>query len=303
MRLEQNRRLKNDCEIAVARMMTATIVNGKTIAKEIRQQLAVEIQQLRKKHQTQPLVTTLTIGSNRSSELYMKLRNAACSEIGIIPKVIPFPSDTPEKTIIETIRRLNDDSSVHGIFIQYPVPPQISPNHLMQTVDASKDIEGFNPENLGRTLIGDEYLLPCTPLSVLTILKHQNIVLKGKDVVIVNHSNIVGKPLAALLLNRDATVSVCHMFTQNLKAYTSQADVLISGAGVQQLITAEHVKDKATVIDVGIIETTEGIRGDVDFESVKEKAGVLTPVPGGVGPVTIAASLSNIVKIFKNSLQ
>ena len=283
--------------------MTATIVNGKTIAKEIRQQLAQEIHHLQKEYEKQPLVTTVTIGSNPSSELYMKLRNTACSEIGIIPRVINFSSETPEKTIIETIRGLNDDPSVHGIFIQYPVPPQISPRNLMQTIDASKDIEGFNPENLGRTLIGDEYLVPCTPLSVLTILNHEKVDLKGKDVVIVNHSNIVGKPLAALMLNRDATVSICHVFTQNLKQYTSQADVLISGAGVQRLITAEHIKDKSTVIDVGIIQTPEGVRGDVDFESVKGKAGMLTPVPGGVGPVTIASALSNIVKIYRNYLE
>jgi methylenetetrahydrofolate dehydrogenase (NADP+)/methenyltetrahydrofolate cyclohydrolase len=283
--------------------MTAAIVNGRAIAKEIHQQLAVEIQQLRKKHQRQPLVTTLTIGSDPSSELYMKLRNSACSEIGVIPKVIHFSSDTPEKTIIEAIRKLNDDPTVHGIFIQYPVPSQISQNTLMKTVDVSKDIEGFHPENLGRTLIGDEYLIPCTPLSVLTILNHENVVVKGKDVVIVNHSNIVGKPLAALLLNRNATVSVCHVFTQNLKQYTSQADILISGAGVQRLITAEQVKTNATVLDVGIINTAEGVCGDVDFESVKEKAGMLTPVPGGVGPVTIASALSNIVKIYRQNLE
>jgi methylenetetrahydrofolate dehydrogenase (NADP+)/methenyltetrahydrofolate cyclohydrolase len=152
-------------------------------------------------------------------------------------------------------------------------------------------------------MTGDEVLVPCTPLSVLTILEHEQVHLQGKDVVIVNHSNIVGKPLAALLLNRNATVSIAHIFTKNLKAYTSNADILITGAGVLNLITKDHIKNKAIVIDVGIIETEDGIHGDVDFESVKEKAAVLTPVPGGVGPVTIACSLSNMVKTYKNCVE
>jgi methylenetetrahydrofolate dehydrogenase (NADP+) / methenyltetrahydrofolate cyclohydrolase len=283
--------------------MIATMVNGREIAKEIRKNITLEINQLRKKYQTKPVVATITVGQNPSSELYLRLRNAACDEVGIVTKVLPFHEDVSEATIVQKIQSLNDDPTIQGIFIQYPVPSHISSIKLMRTVVSKKDVEGFNPENLGRTMIGDEDLVPCTPLSVLTILEHEQIALKGKDIVIVNHSNVVGKPLAAVLLNRDATVSVCHIFTQNLKQYTSQADILITGAGVENLITKNHVKNKAIVIDVGIIETDEGVRGDVDVESVKEKASVITPVPGGVGPVTIACALSNMVKTYRHCVE
>jgi methylenetetrahydrofolate dehydrogenase (NADP+)/methenyltetrahydrofolate cyclohydrolase len=283
--------------------MTATIINGREIAKEIRSKITLDVQRLKKKYQREPLVVTIAIGENPSSELYLKLRTAACNEVDITSKILRFDTNVSEATILQTIQSLNIDPSIHGIFIQYPIPLHLSPYKLMQTVAAKKDVEGFNPENLGRTMIGDEVLVPCTPLSVLTILEHEQVHLQGKDVVIVNHSNIVGKPLAALLLNRNATVSIAHVFTKNLKAYTSNADILITGAGVLNLITKEHIKNKAIVVDVAIIETEDGICGDVDFESVKEKAAVLTPVPGGVGPVTIACALSNMVKSYKNCLE
>jgi methylenetetrahydrofolate dehydrogenase (NADP+)/methenyltetrahydrofolate cyclohydrolase len=283
--------------------MTATIINGREIAKEIRSKITKDVQRLKKKYQQEPLIITIVIGENPKSEMYLKLRTTACNEVGISSKLVRFDTNVPEETILQSIQDLNNDPSVHGIFIQYPVPPNLSPNTLMRTVAAHKDVEGFNPENLGRTLIGDEALVPCTPLSVLTILEHEQVQLQGKDVVIVNHSNVVGKPLAALLLTRNATVTISHVFTKNLKAYTSNADILISGAGVLNLISKDHIKDKAIVVDVGIIETKDGVRGDVDFESVKEKASLLTPVPGGVGPVTIACALSNMVKTYQHCVE
>jgi len=283
--------------------MTATMVNGREIAKEIRNKITLEVSQLKKKYHTEPSITTIIIGRDPSSELYLKLRTAACNEVGVSPKILHFEADVPEKTILQTIQSLNDDPAVHGIFIQYPVPSHLSSNKLMRTVSALKDVEGFNPENMGRTLIGDEFLVSCTPLSVLTILDHEHIVLKGKDIVIVNHSNVVGKPLAALLLNRNATVTICHVFTKDLKSYSCKADILITGAGVKNLITKDHIKNKAIVIDVGIIKTKDGVRGDVDVESVLEKAALLTPVPGGVGPVTIACALSNMVKTYRNCVE
>jgi methylenetetrahydrofolate dehydrogenase (NADP+)/methenyltetrahydrofolate cyclohydrolase len=283
--------------------MTATIIDGREIAKKIRSKITIDVQQLKKKYQKEPLVITIVIGENPSSELYLKLRATACSEVGITSKILRFDANVSETTILQAIQNLNNDPSVHGIFIQYPVPPHLSAYKLMQTVSAKKDVEGFNPENLGRTLVGDETLVPCTPLSVMRILEHEQVQLQGKDVVVVNHSNIVGKPLAALLLNRNATVSITHVFTNNLKAYTSNADILITGAGVKNLITKDHIKNKAIVVDVGIIETKDGVCGDVDFESVKEKAAFLTPVPGGVGPVTIACALSNMLKTYKNCVE
>jgi len=283
--------------------MTATIVNGKEIAKEIRKKISKEIVQLKTKYNSNPVITTVIVGNDSSSKLYLKLRDNACNEVGIISKHVEFDATVSEQKILQTIQKLNADDSVHGILVQYPVPKHLSQEKLMRTIDQRKDVEGFNPINLGRTLIGDEYLVPCTPLSVLTILEHEHVALKGKDIVIINHSNVVGKPLAALLLNRNATVAICNIFTKNLEQYTSKADILITGAGFPKLITTDYVKDNAIVLDVGIVETRDGFCGDVDFESVKEKVAVLTPVPGGVGPVTIACALKNMVKTYRNCVE
>jgi methylenetetrahydrofolate dehydrogenase (NADP+)/methenyltetrahydrofolate cyclohydrolase len=283
--------------------MTATIVNGREIAKEIRKKISEEIVQLKTKYNSNPVITTVIVGNDSSSKLYLKLRDNACNEVGIISKHVEFDATVSEQKILQTIQKLNADDSVHGILVQYPVPKHLSQEKLIRAIDQRKDVEGFNPVNLGRTLIGDEYLVPCTPLSVLTILEHEHVALKGKDIVIINHSNVVGKPLAALLLNRNATVAVCHVFTKNLKQYTSKADILITGAGVPKLLTTDHVNDNAIVLDVGIVETKDGVCGDVDFDSVKEKVAVLTPVPGGVGPVTIACALKNMVKTYRNCVE
>ncbi len=283
--------------------MTATIINGREIAKEIRTTITKQVEQLQKKHKKEPRIATIVIGDNPSSELYLKLRTTACNEAGIRSKILRFEENIPEPTLLKSIQDVNNDPSIHGILIQYPVPAHLSAYKLMSSVAPRKDVEGFHPENLGRTLLGDESLVPCTPLSVLTILAHEQIPLKGQDVVIVNHSNVVGKPLAGLLLNRNATVAISHVFTKDLKAYSTKADILITGAGVKNLITKDHIKEKAIVIDVGIIETKDGVCGDVDFESVKKKAALLTPVPGGVGPVTIACALSNMVRTYQNCME
>lgn len=283
--------------------MTAKIIDGRKIAENIRIKIANEIQELKLKYKTTPNITTIKIGSDPSSELYLRLRDKACSKVGIKSNHLEFPMNISEKEVLQAIFKLNDNNNVHGILTQFPVPPHISQDKLINAMDPKKDVEGFNPYNMGRTLIGDEHIIPCTPLSVLTILEHENIDLKGKDVVIVNHSNVVGKPLAALFLNRDATVSVCHVFTEDLRRYSTMADILVTAAGVAKLIKKDHVKDDAFVIDVGIIKTDSGICGDVDFNSVKEKVGKITPVPGGVGPVTVACSLRNMVETFKNCLE
>jgi methylenetetrahydrofolate dehydrogenase (NADP+)/methenyltetrahydrofolate cyclohydrolase len=283
--------------------MTAIIVNGTEIAKEIRKKISGEIVQLKKKYNCNPVVTTIIVGNDSSSKLYLKLRDNACKEVGITSKHDVFDAKVSEQKIFKTIQKLNADDSVHGILIQYPVPMHLSQKKLMQMIDPRKDIEGFNPVNLGRTLIGDEYLVPCTPLSILMILQHEHIVLKGKNIVIINHSNVVGKPLAALLLNRNATVTVCHIFTKNLKQHTSKADILITGAGVPNLITTDYVKDNAIVLDVGIVKTKDGVCGDVDFNAVKEKAAVISPVPGGIGPITITCALKNMIKAYRNCFE
>jgi len=276
--------------------MTAKVIDGRQIAKEIRKEISEEVTKLKVK----PKIITIKIGKDPSSELYLRLRDNACKEVGINSNHLDLDENISKDNIIKAIQKLNSDVNIHGILIQYPIPDHISQNMLMRTVDPKKDVEGFNPQNMGRTLLGDEYLVPCTPLSVLTILKYENVNLEGKEVVIVNHSNIVGKPLAALLLNRNATVSIVHVFTKDIKLYTTQADILITATGIPKLIKNDHVKEGTFVIDVGIIKTKDGVCGDVDFTSVKEKVGKITPVPGGVGPVTIACCLRNMLKTYKN---
>ena len=283
--------------------MTAEIVNGREIAKEIRKKVYEEVIKLKSKYKVVPTIITVKIGKDPSSELYLKLRDNACKEVGIYSNHLEFDENISEDKVINAINKLNSDINIHGILIQYPVPNPISQDKLMSIIHPKKDVEGFNPYNMGRTLLGNEHIIPCTPFSVLTIIEHENVDLKGKDVVIVNHSNVVGKPLASLLLNRNATVAVCHVFTKEVKQYTTNADILVTAAGIPKLITKDHVKENAFVIDVGIVKTNEGICGDVDFNEIKEKAGKITPVPGGVGPVTIACSLKNMLKTYKNCVE
>jgi len=283
--------------------MTAKIIDGRKIAAELRKNISKEVEQFKSKYQTTLNITTIKIGNDPSSDLYLKLRDKACDEVGIKSNHLEFSENISEKDVLESINKLNVDRNVHGMLIQLPLPSHLSQDKLINALDPKKDVEGLNPHNMGRTLNGDEHIIPITPLSVLTILEYEKTELEGKNVVIINHSNHVGKPLAALFLNRNATVSICHVFTRDLKSYASQADILVTATGVPKLIKNNHVKNNAFVIDVGIIKTKDGICGDVDFESVKEVAGKITPVPGGVGPVTVACSLKNMIKTFLNCIE
>jgi methylenetetrahydrofolate dehydrogenase (NADP+)/methenyltetrahydrofolate cyclohydrolase len=279
--------------------MSAKIIDGKKIAEYIRSNVSKEISNLKSIYKIQPNIVTVKIGNDPSSDLYLKLRDKACKEVGILSNHTEFKEDVSEKEVLNLIYKLNQNKNVHGILIQLPVPKHIFLDNLINALEPKKDVEGLNPYNIGRTLNGDELIVPITPLSVLTILEYEKTKLEGKNIVIINHSKHVGKPLAALFLNRNATVSVCHVFTRNLKSFTTNADILVSATGLPKLIKNEHIKENAFVIDVGIIKTKDGICGDVDFEEVKEKAGLITPVPGGVGPVTVACSLKNMIKTYK----
>ena len=283
--------------------MAGKVIDGRKIAEELRKNIANEVENIKLKYGKTPNITTVKIVDDPSSNLYLRLRDKACDEVGIKSNHVKFQENVTEKKVLESILRLNRDPNVNGILIQLPVPNHISQDRLINALDPKKDVEGLNPYNLGRTLNGNEQLVPCTPLSVLTILEHENTELEGKDVIIINHSNHVGKPLASLLLNRNATVSVCHVFTKDLKFYTKNADILITAAGVAKLIKTNHVKVNAFVIDVAIVSTSDGICGDVDFESVKDVVRKITPVPGGVGPVTVACSLKNMIKTFYNCVE
>ena len=282
--------------------MAAKEIDGRLIAKLLKENIANDITSLKERYKVSPNITTINIGHDKSSELYLRLRDKACSEVGIVSNHLEFPENVSEKEVIDAILRLNKDENVHGILIQLPLPDHLSQTKLINLISSEKDVEGLHPLNIGRTLNGDEYIIPITPLSVLTILEHEKTDFEGKNVVIINHSNHVGKPIAALMLNRNATVSICHVFTDDLKRYTTNADIIISATGVRNIIDAEFIKKGSTVIDVGIINTKDGICGDVNFKSALEKAGKITPVPGGVGPVTVACSLVNMIITFKNCI-
>ena len=283
--------------------MTAKIIDGRKIADKTRRSISNEVGLLKEKYRKTPNITTIKIGDNPESNLYLKLRDDACKDVGIVPNLLSFPDHISEEEVVESILRLNENRNVHGVLIQLPIPTHLSIDEMIDVLDPKKDVEGLTPYNMGSTLSGNEKIVPCTPLAVLTILEEEKVNLQGKNVVIVNHSNIVGKPLAALFLNRNATTTVTHVFTKDLASFTSKADILVSAAGVPKLIKAGHVKKDAFVLDVGIVKTSSGVCGDVDFDAVKEKAGVITPVPGGVGPVTVACSIHNMVKTFKYCLE
>jgi len=283
--------------------MTAKIIDGRKIAEKIKKESSIELENLYNKYNIKANITTIKIGNDSSSDLYLKLRDKACKEIGIISNHLEFPDDVAELEIIRSLKKLNSDDRIHGILIQFPIPNHITANNLFNTITSSKDVEGFNPHNIGKTLIGDESIIPCTPLAVLKILEYEKEKIEGKDIVIINHSNIVGKPLAILLLNRNATTSICHVFTKNLKDYTKKADILITAIGKPNMITKDFVKEGSFIIDVGISKNKKGITGDVDFNSVKDKINKITPVPGGVGPITVACSINNMIKTFRYFLE
>ena len=271
------------------------IIDGKKIAAKIKDRVREEVKSM----ETKPGLATVLVGDDPASQLYVKLKGKACEEAGIRSEKYEFPGDAKDGEIIKLIRELNSNSSIHGILVQLPLPKHLNSQKIMAKISPEKDVDGFNPVNMGRLLIGDERFVPCTPKGVIRMLEHEKVGLEGKDCVIVNHSPVVGKPLAMLLLNREATVSVCHVKTKDLGKFTKEAEILVVAAGVPGLIKADMVKEGAVVIDVGINKTEDGIVGDVDFEAVKEKASLITPVPGGVGPMTIAMLLENTVMAAK----
>lgn len=276
--------------------MTGRIILGKPISDKIRATVKNQVDDFKKKDGFNPRITSIIIGSNPEAHLYLRLRDKACGTVGIESVHEELPEDVTEKEVINIIKKHNSDGRIHGILIQFPLPSGLSVENIMNSIEPGKDVEGFTPENLGNLMIGNEFLVPCTPLAVIKILEHEDINLEGKHVVIVNHSTVVGKPLTALCLNRNATVSIAHVYTKNLVEITQQADILITAAGVPGLITKDHIKDGAGVIDVSIVNTSDGVTGDILSSEVQQKAAFITPVPGGVGPVTVACALSNMMK-------
>ena len=291
--------------------MTATIISGTEIAKQIRQELKQEVSQLKYKQDLVPGLATILVGGDPASQVYINAKVKTCEELGIFSIKHALPAEMNEPTLLALIERLNKDHRVHGILVQLPLPEHIDASQVIMAIDPKKDVDRFHQVNVGKLMIGEPDFLPCTPQGIQQLLLRSGIEIEGAEVVIVGRSNIVGKPIANMLLQKkpgaNATVTVCHTATRDLAAHTRRADILIVAAGKPKAITADMVKEGVVVIDVGIHrigKTAEGksiLCGDVDFDSVKEKAKAITPVPGGVGPMTIAMLMTNTVKAAKLS--
>jgi methylenetetrahydrofolate dehydrogenase (NADP+)/methenyltetrahydrofolate cyclohydrolase len=279
--------------------MPAEIINGKDLAAELKLQMKDEVSKLSEKG-IFPKLTVILVGDNPASKSYVKGKKKACSETGMDSDVIELPTFITEDELLQKIEALNENDSVHGILVQLPLPEHIREQKVIDAISPDKDVDGFHPINIGRMMTGNDTFLPCTPYGIITMLKSKNISIRGKHAVIIGRSNIVGKPVGQLLLNEDATVTYCHSKTEDLKKYTTQADILIAAVGKPNVINETHIQEGAAVIDVGINRMEDGkLTGDVDFERTKEKASYITPVPRGVGPMTIAMLLKNTIKAAK----
>jgi len=275
--------------------VTAKIIDGKEIAKKIRERIKEEVTAMEKK----PGLAAIIVGENPASKIYVGIKRKTCDEVGIYSEEHKLPEETSENELLELIRKLNADDKIHAILLQLPVPKHINSEKALSAIALEKDVDGFSSVNIGRLVSGNESFVPCTPKGIIRLLEEAGIEIEGKNAVVVGRSNIVGKPTALMLLNRNATVTICHSSTKNLGEVTKQADILVVAVGKPNLVTADMVKEGAVVIDVGMNKVEEKLVGDVDFENVKETAGWITPVPGGVGPMTVAMLLENTVKIYR----
>ena len=276
--------------------MTARIIDGKAIAAEFRQEQAIRVARLRDMGVV-PGLDVVIVGDNAASKVYVRNKALASEAIGIRSRIHELPESTTHAQLIATVNRLNVDPSVHGILVQLPLPAHLDSHDVILSIAPEKDVDGFHHDNIGALVVGDPAFYPCTPWGVMKLLEHEGIAVEGRHAVVVGRSNIVGKPMALLLIRAGATVTVCHSKTQDLGAMTRQADILIAAVGRARLIDGGMVKPGATVIDVGVNRLPDGkLAGDVDFEGVSQVAGRITPVPGGVGPMTIAMLLANTVR-------
>ena len=272
--------------------MTAQLLDGKKVASEIKAAVAKKAAELKAQGVT-PGLTVILVGENPASKVYVGQKEKACIEAGFNSVLLEMPGTATQEELVETIARLNADPSVHGILVQLPLPRQIDPDAVIAAIDPAKDVDGFHPVNVGRLVAGLPGMVPCTPLGVVRLLEAYGLPLAGKHAVIVGRSAIVGKPMAHLLLAKDCTVTICHSRTADLASFTRQADILVAAVGRPKTITADMVKPGAIVVDVGINRLETGLVGDVDFGPASAVAGWITPVPGGVGPLTIAMLLEN----------
>ena len=277
------------------------IIDGKKLAKEIRENLKIKCDELKEKG-ANPKLVVIMVGEDKASQVYVRNKSKACNKIGIEFEEYLLNENIEQEELIELIQKLNNDITIHGILLQSPIPAHLNINEAIRTIAPEKDVDGFNPVNVGKLCLNQDTFVSCTPYGIMKMFEAYNIDLTGKNVTILGRSNIVGKPLIQCCLNKNATVTVCHSKTKDLKKYTKDADVIIAAIGKSKFVTADMIKQGAVVIDVGINRGEDGkITGDVDFENVSQKASYITPVPGGVGPMTIAMLMNNVIKAATES--
>ncbi len=279
------------------------MIDGKAVAAGVRERVAGEVAELVAEHGVKPGLATVLVGDDPASAIYVRRKREACAEVGIESFHHEPSADVAEAELLALLTRLNADPAVHGILLQLPLPGHLDADTMTLAIDPDKDVDGLHPVNAGRLMQGREGLVPCTPAGVIELLDHSHTELSGAHAVVIGRSNLVGKPLVQLLLARNATVTTCHSRTRALAAVCREADVLVAAVGMPGLVGADMVKEGATVIDVGTNRTDSGLVGDVDFEAVRHRARALTPVPGGVGPMTIAMLLANTVRAARRQLE
>ena len=277
----------------------AVILNGKEVAKKTRENLKSKVEELKKKN-IFPKLAVIMVGDDGASKIYVRNKSKACEELGIEYEEFLLDENTTQQQLLQLINELNERKDVHGILLQSPVPKHLDINEAFRTISPEKDVDGFNPVNVGKLVLGQDTFISCTPFGVMKLLEEYNIETEGKNAVVIGRSNIVGKPMLQCLLNKHATVTICHSKTENLKEITKKADILVAAIGKAKFVTKDMVKPGAVVIDVGINRNEQGkVCGDVDFNEVEGIASYITPVPGGVGPMTVAMLMENIVKAAK----
>ncbi|MBE0429164.1 MAG: bifunctional methylenetetrahydrofolate dehydrogenase/methenyltetrahydrofolate cyclohydrolase FolD [Thermoleophilia bacterium] len=282
--------------------MAATIIDGKQVSSDIRAEVAQDTARFKEQHGVTPGLAVVLVGEDPASQVYVRNKENACAEVGFNSFKFALPGETGEEELLKLVDELNDRADVHGILVQLPLPEQIDSNKVLYGINPDKDVDGFHPVNVGRLVIGETIFPPCTPAGIMELLKRSGTGFTGANAVIVGRSNIVGKPVALLLLAENCTVTICHSRTKDLPSVTRDADILVAAVGVPKMITGDMVGEGATVIDVGVNRTDEGLVGDVDFAAASEKARAITPVPGGVGPMTIAMLMRNTLRAAELSL-
>lgn len=275
------------------------ILDGKTLAKKIKSELKNEVKELVETHNITPKLAVVIVGSDPASCVYVRNKKNACAFCGIESVSVELPESTTQLELEQTLNQLNTDSSINGILLQLPLPKHLNERDALNCISAEKDVDGLGKQNMGKLITQEDGLVACTPSGIMELFKEYNIELSGKNVTIINRSILVGKPLANLLTNANATVSICHSKTQDVKFYTQNADIVVTAVGKKDFLTADMVKAGAIIIDVAIVRTENGLCGDAKFEELQNKVSYITPVPGGVGPLTIAMLLKNTVKAFK----